>query len=608
MPLLLTLLIPTILFADAGFQLQETMSNVMYIPNVNDTLDSDDDGIPAWRELKSVIDSIGGVLGEICYTCSLETRYIYNSANYPQATLLDCMSGFLDTNRLWVPYTGVQASITSGDDYILTKLATCARAAEAATGAYPKYFCFGPGMPRWIRPNSDPPRDDDPNSLLLGAQYDSCVAKSLCDFVEIYYRPNIDTVWESDVSYAGYWGSRYIEAARGASQKGFTSGIYRQYKANLGEASDSTLQWVICTQIDGFDDNDICNMMRKAYAGRYAAWEPDGTPNYWGVVDMQEADDLGGVHYFFAPFYSQSFDYPLETTVTNSSLWHYCEGAFGSNLLFDLFVDLIDTSDTPDDTLSATVGGNPDTCSVYFGYLGAHTLAVGDSAVFYFTPASYHPGGSADDGSPIPTSICYETDLSLAHGSFMFTPESWNGYTIRDTALRSGTSDDQTLMVEWLDNGGMNATYGVGHTREVGSATQTVTTEQYVVDAMFSPEVPFAVASELCTGNKAQNIAMGWPSFAWREAEAGVGSAASFAGSCDEVFSFSSTSPADADSYLVYLEYDNDSTSTIRVNTAPSSAVNYSIGTRWLSKGLSAVTVIYKDIEGNLHPEPIFQP
>lgn len=597
---LLLLSFPLLAFADAGIQLPETMSNVMYIPNVNDTLDSDDDGIPAWRELKSVIDSIAGVLGQSCYTCSLETRYLYNDLNFPQTTSLEVMSGFLDTNSLWTPYTGVTGSITAGDDYILTKLAQCARSAAALTGVTPKYFCFGPGVPRWIKPYSELTASGDwymtdpvSGANVGNGDYDSTVAKSMCDFVEIYYRPDIDTVWETDVLFSGYWGSRYIEAARGASKKGFTPGVYRQYKANGGNASDSTLQYVICTQIDGFDDNDICNMVRKAYAGRYAAWEPDGTPNYWAVVDGGESQDND----MFAAT-NGSYSY-------NFATWTDAREAFtSSQILWDNRHPLIDTSSVfaPADTFFVTPGSIPDTMTAYFGYSTYQTLPVGDSAVFYYTPASYHA-----EGYNIPTDICYQTDIAMASGAFVIIPESWDAWTIRDTTFRSGTSDDQTLMVEWFDNTGLNATYGVGHTREV-STGNTATKETYIIDAMFTPEAPFAVIAELATQKKAQTIRMGWPSFAWRQAEQAVGSSASFVGSCDEVFSYSATSPADADSYYVELTYDNDSTSTLRFDTSPSSAVSYSIGTRWISKGLSGVMFIYKDTDGNLHPEPVYEP
>jgi hypothetical protein len=125
----LLLLLPLVSFGNAGFQVPETMSNTMLIVNINDTLDSDNDGLMAWQELKAVVDSISTVLSEPCYTCSLEASYFYNNASYPQASWIDVLSMFVDTNRAYVPYTAV--NLPAGDDYYLTRLAVCARAAEA---------------------------------------------------------------------------------------------------------------------------------------------------------------------------------------------------------------------------------------------------------------------------------------------------------------------------------------------------------------------------------------------------------------------------------------------------------------------------------------------
>jgi len=583
----LLLLIPCLLWANAGFQVPETMSNTMYIVNINDTLDSDNDGVMAWEESKAVVDSISTVLGEPCYTCLMEASYFYNDASYPQATWIDVLSMFVDTNRAYVPYTAV--NLPAGDDYILTKLATCARAAQAYTSYYPKYFCFGPGMPRWFRPNTDPPFDDDPNTI--GANNDSIVSRSLCDAVELLFNPAIDTVWSSSLKLTGIWGSRYIEAARGAALKGFIPGQYRQYKAG-GTTSDSTLQWVICTQIDGFDDNDICNMIRKAYRGRYGGWQADGTPNYWAVVD--------GIGSFGPDFYAQ-YTSPY---AYNNQMWDDFVEAFTlDRMLYDLYVPLIDSSNNPDDTIRVVIGGIPDTSYTYFGYNGGQTLAAGDTAIVYMTAGSYAE-------QPVPTSIAYETDLVLAPGALMHINESWNGYTIRDTTLRSGTEDDQTLMVEWFDDNGMNATYGTGNTREVSLST-TAANNRYIVDAMFTPEVPFAVVSELSTIRKQQCIAMGWPGFAWRQSDEAQAASAGYVGNCHEVLSYSATSPATADSVIYTIIYDavsGDSTVTVRQDCNPSSAVTYSTGTRWNSIGLVSFTVSFIDPEGFYHSESIYYP
>jgi hypothetical protein len=405
----------------------------------------------------------------------------------------------------------------------------------------------------------------------------------------LLFNPAIDTVWNTGLKLTGTWKSRYIEAARGAALKGFIPGVYRQYK-NGGATSDSTLQWVICTQIDGFDDNDICNMVRKAYRGRYRGWQEDGTPNYWGVFDQD-----GNLNGDWAGGFASGYIYCGQP-------WYDDREAFGNNMLYNIQFPLIDSSQTPDDTIFIDLGGIPDTSSVYFGYGGGQTLPAGDTAIFYKTAGSYH-----DPEAAIPTDIIYQTILPLAPGALMHINESWSAYTIRDTTLRSGTSDDQTLMLEWFDDNGLDATYGVGNTREVSSG-KTAANSYYAVDAMFTPEVPFAVVSELATYEKQQNIAMGWPGWAWRQSDEASATSASFGGNCHEVFSYSATSPATADSVIYVVVYANDSTVTVRQNCNPSNSVSYSVGTRWTSKGLTSFTVSFIDPDGFYHSESIYYP
>lgn len=548
----------------------------MLIINDRDSLRAKNDSLVAvTRELYPFFND-----AQIC-TC--QTRYWYDSESYPQAISWDGVSSFVDTNRAWVPYPSVQ--LPSGDHYIFDRLSVCQRRAQTLNNTI-IYFQFGPGFPRLIRPNSDPPFDDDPNADGYAAsQYDSIISKSLTHATELFYFPGCDTVWHgTNVDLTGYYGSRWTLAARGAADKTFLPGQYWNYRCQPGSSTkdntaDSTKQWVFAAMIDADTPHELAELVRRAYRGN-DAFAPDGSTTHWAIVDAENdpSDAL------FAPFYS-ALDI-FATIDTASSFYYTLRTLYGSQILFDLDQPLITVRDTPDDTLFASSGGIPDCTKVYFGYNGGQTLAAGDSCLFYWTAGSYSDGA-------LPDAIASLTDFPYADAAWAFSRESFNESS-GDTNLRT---DDHTLACEYLANG---ATYFVGNVREV-STTITAGIHTYIPDAMHTPWLTFGMAQALVHPNKAQGVATGWMLGYWRQGDPPSAADVAYTGHCTEILSYTATAPASADSVRFHIVRRNNTTLDSTINVSGGGAVSFAIGSRWISPGIDYTqsTVTYIGTDGS---------
>lgn len=614
------LLLPALLFAESPRAVQEPISSVLVLVNVEDTLctncdgdggtfdttfiqDADDDGIPMWKEVVNVIDSIAGARNEsMCYVCSLEVKYWRNSGDYPQSVFISVMHPSYDTLGDYDTNTGVTGFL-GGDTsrYVMRKLDRCMQAAYAQFGEYPKYGCNLTNI-RWIRPNSGGTYTTDPNTVASYSS-DAIVARGFSQFLETFYYYGVGATWNTDIRITARWESRFRRGMIGSrAKRGFQPATWWNYK-DYGVASDSVKMHMLWTDIAGITDDGAADLIRKAYQAEGGGWSADGAPNYFAVVDQRAS-------------YRSTVDmFTLQATIPfggqyaeASNMFYDLREAFGlDNMYYDLYQNIITLRDTPDDTLFKVVGGYPDSSDVFHGYNGDPTLTGGDKAILYSSPMSYH-----DDN--LPTHISYQMTLDAAPGMGVVVPESWDAYTQGpDTAFRTTTSDDQTLCMEWLDPNGLNATWGVGNLREVSVGTTAADYDSFVT-AMYSPNCNLAVWSEALELAKCSNITYGWPLLTLRPAMEATAEAATFSGACSEILAYSGTMPADGagpaetDSINFYIEYDNGAVLDTTIDTSPGAAVTFNLGSKWRSVGISRATVSLIDDQGYYHSSEFISP
>lgn len=530
------------------------------------------------------------------HTCSCKTTATSNDLNYPQAIKIDMTHPDADTSVTTSDNIAVSSQITSGGDYLLVRAKQCFDMFGGSDSI--KGIITLSGIPRLIRQNSSGPFTTPAHGG--GADRDKTIIRSVDAFLEIFLAYGDSAQFDSSnielrgKYYCGYGDS--LESGRWLPV--FQSGAY--WNKSLTTVSDSIQQLVVVTRLDGMHEDDVLGLIAKSQ--NISAFNADGTTDKWIVVDaLADGSRSGGYpHNPFSTLASKG----------NASLFFYdALSIFGyDKMLFDTRDTLFAV--TVGDTLIGHPTLNPDTCSTYFGYGGGQTLSAGDSAIMYLTPAYYH-------GSGIPANIMYEANVPLANGAFMTTQESFNCWTIRDTSLRSGSGTTQSMVGEWIDRDGMDATFACGNAEEVsvsvvaGTAYWTPTNGNTngvrVLSKMFAPYASFSDVKSYGVQMLQMTVAIGNPLGYWRPALTAANEAANFSGNCSEILSYSGVMPGSADSLNFWIATETDTVDTTFVVT-PSAEATFNFGTRWVSYGISECVVSIIDTQGYYHSSEFIAP
>lgn len=587
--LLISLLITiTYAFGASSFDeaLPPNMNEVVVVYNDLSTFDPNENGTYFNIEIINELKKIPGWRWQT-RIYGISTGFTHNDINRPMATTTDRYCAYWDTTAAYSYTSDTDVDLPVGYDYI-NEGVTAAWLSSGGVDSSIKYvLIIGGDFPKQLRENQSGTytvnSDPDPTISLI---------KTVDTYLELCVSPTAITNFPlAGIDPRDYWNNQFRDSTINDKTKIFKSGVYTQKRHTFGAGftGGTVTQYVIVCRLDGFKEEHVISQIRKALKPQ--GFTPQGQARFWAVIDNYEDTDAGGGNSHYQLLGSAS--------KTISSLYVDLVNSFGrSKMLFDVKDTLIIAVG---DTMFANVNVAPS--SLYFGYNGDSTLASSDSALFYWTAASYH-------STDIPTDIAYQTELNIASNAVVGTSESWNGWAVNDTALRK-SADDQTLAVQYLDNvNGLGFTYsicnGFGEVTASGTAAFSYLTNTYyrqkMIEAMYTPNCPFAVAGSLGFLYNQMSLKLGLPIGYWRKAVVPFYEELQYADGTHKRVKYLCNVPEGMDSLRLYMTSSIDTVDTT-LNVTAFQSFSYILTT---TGTFNRLLLSFVGVDAYRHPREIF--
>lgn len=449
---------------------------VLLVVNQNDTDDTDSNGKPDWRDIVLQY-AITHPTWDTTNVCSVKTLASDGNLYHPQSIYSYRLHYDVDTSHVWDEYPTIQ--LPGGDHYILQRIGAWFDADCENRWGTIKYVALVKGMPLKTRNNI---------TNWTGNPYTSpdsgTICKSVDEAIATFLRPNVQFNGYFKDKLNGAWtnGWKEKEEAESDSVWEFIPGtIYNKWPEYSTTKTDSQLQWVLVTRLDGNHVDDVRGMITRAAqpAWKYDASNDTYDMDHWAVVDNSLSVDS------------------LRTPWT--------EVDSKSTLFYNHTVQTFSLGQILRDSTNGVSGGDPDSLRNRFGWSGSRNIPAGDSVLFYFSAATRHY-------PYFPKDMFYHLEFDLAPGALAITPELYDGWTVRDTSFRQGI-ENTTLLIESIANG---FTYTIG---SVHNPTRAKIPRPYnLPKAMGMPGCTFAMAAQMShNGMGYQTLALGDPIGIWKD-------------------------------------------------------------------------------------------